>query len=62
MTAVDTTGAGDVFNRVLAASLSLNVSVAHAILRANAAAAISVTRSGAIPPIPDALSIEAFLD
>lgn len=62
VTAVDTTGAGDVFNGVLAASLSQNVSVAHAILRANAAAAISVTRSGAIPSIPDAISIEAFLD
>jgi ribokinase len=59
---VDTTAAGDVFTGVLAASLSQNASIEAAMRRASAAAAISVTAIGAIPSIPAATVIEAFLD
>ncbi len=49
---VDTTGAGDTFAGYLAASLADDVDVATALARANAAAALSVQRSGAVPAIP----------
>ena len=45
--AVDTTGAGDVFNGALAAALSEKLPLMQAVRFANAAAAISVTRMGA---------------
>ncbi len=45
--AVDTTAAGDVFNGALAVALGENRSFEDAILFANSAAAISVTRLGA---------------
>ncbi len=44
---VDTTGAGDCFVGVLAASLATGLSLEAALHRANRAAAISVTRQGA---------------
>jgi len=58
--AVDTTGAGDVFNGVLAALLAASYPLHEAIPRANAAAAISVTRSGAQNSSPHADEIEEF--
>lgn len=56
----DTTGAGDCFVGVLAASLALGLALAPALSRANRAAAISVTREGAGASMPGAAEIEAF--
>ncbi len=50
--AVDTTGAGDVFNGYLATSIANGENIRTAIALANKAAAISVTRKGAQPSIP----------
>ncbi len=58
---VDTTGAGDVFNGVLAVALAERRALADAVRFACAAAAISVTRLGAQPSIPHRAEIEAFL-
>ncbi|MGH1548974.1 PfkB family carbohydrate kinase [Leifsonia poae] len=46
VTAVDTTGAGDAFGGVLAAAFARGLSPMDAALRANAAAALAVTRRG----------------
>ena len=51
--AVDTTGAGDVFNGALAVTLGEGRPLLEAVRFANAAAAISVTRLGAQPSAPD---------
>jgi ribokinase len=48
----DSTGAGDVFNGVLAVGLAEHMALADAVRFANAAAAISVTRDGAQPAAP----------
>jgi ribokinase len=45
--AIDTTGAGDVFNGVLAASLSQGLKLGHAVQRAVKAASSSVQHHGA---------------
>ncbi len=50
--AVDTTGAGDVFNGALTVALAEGKSLVDAVSFANKAAAISITRNGAIPSIP----------
>jgi ribokinase len=50
--ALDTTGAGDVFNGALTVALSEGKSLGDAVRFANRAAAISITRYGAIPSIP----------
>lgn len=50
--AVDTTAAGDVFNGYLAVAMLDVKNIREAILIANKAAAISVTRKGAQPSIP----------
>ena len=52
VTAEDTTGAGDVFNGVLAMALAEGTPLLDAARFANAAAAISVTRRGAQPSAP----------
>jgi ribokinase len=59
--AVDSTGAGDVFNGALAVGLSEDMPMYAAVKFANAAAAISVTRLGAQPSIPRRREIENFL-
>ncbi|MFN6955872.1 MAG: PfkB family carbohydrate kinase, partial [Acetobacteraceae bacterium] len=59
--AVDTTGAGDCWCGVLAASLDRGAPIAEAMRRAAAAAAISVTREGAAPSYPSAAETERFL-
>lgn len=59
--AVDTTGAGDVFNGALAVALAENRPLRDAVLFANAAAALSVTRLGAQPSAPRREEIEAFI-
>lgn len=58
---VDTTGAGDCFCGVLAAGLSGGLPLERALERANVAAAISVTRAGAISSLPDAQEIDKAL-
>jgi sugar/nucleoside kinase (ribokinase family) len=47
VTAVDTTGAGEAHSGVFLAGLAAGLTVADAARRANAAAALTVTRSGA---------------
>jgi ribokinase len=59
--AVDTTAAGDVFNGALAVALVEGRSVNDAIRFASAAAAISVTRTGAQASAPSRMEIEALL-
>ena len=58
---VDTTGAGDTFNGVLATWLAEGASIADAIRAANAAAALSVAAAGAREAIPTREALEAFL-
>jgi ribokinase len=59
--AIDTTAAGDAFNGVLAVGLAEGLSLCEAAERANAAAAISVTRRGAQPSLPTRAEIVEFL-
>jgi ribokinase len=59
--AVDTTGAGDVFNGSLAVALAEEWPLIDAVRFANAAAAISVTRLGAQPSAPSRREIEKLL-
>jgi ribokinase len=58
--AVDTTGAGDTFNGALAAFWSLGIG--EAVRRANAAAALSVTRAGAQGGMPTLSELDTFLE
>jgi ribokinase len=60
--AVDCTAAGDVFNGALAVAISEGKSLLDAACFANAAAAISVTRSGAQPSAPHRKEIDAFIN
>ena len=59
--AVDTTGAGDCFNGVLAASLLEGTKMPKALHRACVAASLSVTSDGAREGMPDRETIEAAL-
>jgi len=61
VTAVDTTGAGDVYCGALATARVEGMPVLEAVRFASAAAAISVTRLGAQPSIPKREEIEGFL-
>lgn len=56
--AVDTTGAGDTFTGVLAATLAEGADLARAVGRAVAAAALSVEKQGAVSSIPWRAEIE----
>lgn len=56
-----TTAAGDVFNGALAVALAEGLSVVAAAQFASAAAAISVTRSGAQTSIPDRKELDEFV-
>lgn len=58
--AIDTTAAGDTFNAALAVALSEDQSIEAAMLFANRAAALSVTRPGAQSSAPTRQEIEAF--
>jgi ribokinase len=58
---VDTTGAGDTFNGVLAAWLAAGASIDEAIRAANAAAGLSVAAPGARAGMPGREAIEAVL-
>lgn len=61
VTAVDATGAGDVFNGALAVAIAEGKTLFEAAVFANAAAAISVTRLGAQPSAPTRKEIEQVL-
>jgi ribokinase len=58
---VDTTGAGDTFCGSLCARLAAGDDLVHALRHAAAAAALSTTRSGAVPSIPHAAEVQSFL-
>lgn len=62
VTAKDTTAAGDTFNGALVVSLLEGKSLSDAIRFAHAAAAISVTRAGAQPSIPNRAETLDFLE
>lgn len=59
--AIDTTGAGDTFNGVLAAMLAEGYSLEDAVAIANRASGKSVTRRGAVSSIPYANEIEKII-
>lgn len=61
VTPVDTTAAGDTFNGGLVAALLQGMEMEQAIVFAHAAAAISVTRLGAQPSIPDLDEVATFM-
>jgi ribokinase len=58
----DSTAAGDTFNAALAVALAEGQAMQRAILFANAAAAISVTRLGAQASAPTRSEVDAFLN
>ena len=60
--AADSTGAGDVFSGALMASLSRGKSVEEAVVFANQAAALSVTRLGVIDAIPSLSEVMSSFD
>ena len=60
--AVDTTAAGDAFNGALAVALLRGDDAANSALWASAVAAISVTRHGAQPSMPNPAEVESFLE
>lgn len=59
--AVDTTGAGDAFNGAFATFISSGHSLREAARRANAVAALSVTKEGTTPAMPFAKDLEKLL-
>ena len=61
VTPVDTTGAGDTFCGSLCARIAAGDDLAMALRYASAAAAISTTQQGAVPSIPSASVVDAFL-
>ncbi|HVW78071.1 MAG TPA: ribokinase [Alloacidobacterium sp.] len=62
VTAVDTTAAGDAFNGAFAVALAMNMEPAESARFAAAAAAVSVTRSGAQPSMPTMAEVEQMLN
>jgi ribokinase len=61
VTVRDTTGAGDTFTGVLAASLAAGQALPDCVRRAVAASALAVTRDGARPGMPSAAAIDELL-
>lgn len=59
--AVDTTGSGDVFRGAFIAGLLAGLPLPALLDRANAAAALSCTRPGALDGVPDAAAVERLL-
>jgi ribokinase len=59
--AVDPTGAGDAFLGALAVALAEGIGLHDAVPRATAAAALSVTRPGALASFPSRAEVDAFL-
>ena len=62
VTAVDTTGAGDVFRAGFIAALLAERDLAYVLRFANAAAALSCTKPGAIGGVPTLEDVRALLD
>jgi ribokinase len=60
--AVDTTGAGDAFNAGFAVGLMRGFTVARSAVLASAVAAISVTRHGAQPSMPNSSEVTTFVN
>lgn len=58
---VDTTGAGDAFNGAFATFIANGLSLQEAVTRANAVAALAVTKVGTAPAMPFAEEVEKFL-
>jgi len=61
VTAVDTTAAGDAFNGALAVAMAEGKSLVDAVRLAMVAGALSVTKRGAQPSLPDRESVDSFL-
>jgi sugar/nucleoside kinase (ribokinase family) len=61
VTAVDTTGCGDVFHGAYAAALARGEAIEQAIRMASATAALKATRTGGRAGIPDTQGIERFM-
>lgn len=59
---VDSTGAGDAFCGTLAARLAAGDDLDTAVRVASAAGALATTREGAVPSLPRASEVEAFLN
>lgn len=59
--AIDTVAAGDAFNGGLAAALSAGLPMIDAIRQGQATAALSTTKAGAQPSMPDQAAVQAFL-
>ena len=57
---VDTTGAGDAFCGVLAATVAAGAPLAAAVRRAAAAGALATTVAGAVPSLPTAQAVDAL--
>jgi ribokinase len=58
---VDSTGAGDAFNGALTVALAEGKTIQDAVVFANAAAAIQVTRPGTAAAMPTRAEVETFL-
>ncbi|MFT4219671.1 MAG: ribokinase [Microbacterium sp.] len=58
---VDTTAAGDAFAGYLGAALASGAELADAVVRANAAGALTVTARGASPSLPASDRVDSFL-
>ncbi len=61
VTAVETLGAGDVWHGAFAAALARREPVAHAVVHANAAAALRVSRTGGWDALADLAEVEALI-
>ncbi len=59
---IDTTGAGDIFNAMLAYQLSMNKEIEEAIKYANVCASISTTKKGVMEAIPSIKEVEAIIN
>ncbi len=61
VSAIDTTGAGDAFIGSLCVFLAMGVTISEAVKKANAVAALTVTRVGAQPAFPQPDELAPFL-
>jgi ribokinase len=61
VTAVDTTAAGDAFNGAFAVALAEQQPIQRALTFASAAAALSVTKAGAVPSMPSRIEVDQLV-